>query len=844
VSAALTALFMDIDQGDSAGPAMRSAVVNFRTTASAAWTASTKSVYGGWHAEGWAYGPQAEEDIQVAARAMSDQGWISQSSKQTLAGQIIQSLVAKCLGTAGTTIAYICGDGDTFAFPQPFPDTAESGGCFLTVLASQADSTDGSYATYLTTNCPAITELYDATYAVFAQNLPAPAANLNAISSLRVDIGTGHYVLGFGGNKTFGLSGSLLNCDHQTFSPGKASIWRGLDALVVDGNNVVTNENPATKSQYADTLVINSPQQTYPDCMGSWDGGLITISALDTDNSTYAGIVGNFPSAYAPASPGDGTGGPCSVLRRRHVKIAVASGKTYDVFFDLMTCSAASDYKGPRWEFVASPMVVQNSTSDYSITVAKGSSKLFGRVLGSQPLANANTTPLSGVYDAEFSDISHTTLSTITVHQSDASTVSAMDATAGITANDGSWGVQVGAFVLMPATSTSGVTYSFTSTGSVQHLVFGLTPNAVYQYSGGQASTNAEGTLKFSTPANASSSMVITQATGGAPSAPTLNAPGVSGGAVSLSWSQPSGASTYNLYRGVATGGETLYQSGLNTPSYTDSSVTAGSEYFYEVTAVGTGGESSRSNEEAVTLPPGAPTGISIVAGVAQLAVSWTASPGATGYNLYLGTSSGGESLDESNVTSPYVITGLSPANTYYLQITATNAGGESARSAEASKAPQPPAPASLTATPTTGQVALSWPSVFGATSYNVYRGTISGGEVTLTTGVTGTAYNDRGVANGTPYYYEVTAVALVEGPASPEAQATPLAQPTGVVATGQVGQITIGWSAVPGATQYQVWRGLSSDGETLYETVSGTQYVDSGVTVGRTYFYYVVAIA
>jgi subtilase family serine protease len=80
-------------------------------------------------------------------------------------------------------------------------------------------------------------------------------------------------------------------------------------------------------------------------------------------------------------------------------------------------------------------------------------------------------------------------------------------------------------------------------------------------------------------------------------------------GSVSLGWSAPTtggGVQSYNVYRGVASGGETLLQAGVIGTSYTDSSVTAGTPYFYEVTASNSGGGSSRSNEASAT-PTAAP---------------------------------------------------------------------------------------------------------------------------------------------------------------------------------------------------------------------------------------------
>jgi hypothetical protein len=84
------------------------------------------------------------------------------------------------------------------------------------------------------------------------------------------------------------------------------------------------------------------------------------------------------------------------------------------------------------------------------------------------------------------------------------------------------------------------------------------------------------------------------------PSAPALaGKPG--DGKVALTWNTPSGAVTYNLYRGATSGGETLYKSGLSGNSAYDTGLTNGSTYYYQLTAVNTVGESKRSKEIALT---------------------------------------------------------------------------------------------------------------------------------------------------------------------------------------------------------------------------------------------------
>jgi hypothetical protein len=73
-----------------------------------------------------------------------------------------------------------------------------------------------------------------------------------------------------------------------------------------------------------------------------------------------------------------------------------------------------------------------------------------------------------------------------------------------------------------------------------------------------------------------------------------------------------------------------------------------------------------------------------------------------------------------------------------------------------------PYAPSGLTATGGVDQVTLSWTAGSGATSYNLYRATQSGGESSIApvvTGITGTSYTNTGLGSGLTYYYQVVAV-------------------------------------------------------------------------------------
>ena len=69
-----------------------------------------------------------------------------------------------------------------------------------------------------------------------------------------------------------------------------------------------------------------------------------------------------------------------------------------------------------------------------------------------------------------------------------------------------------------------------------------------------------------------------------------------------------------------------------------------------------------------------------------------------------------------------------------------------------------PVTPTGLVASPGNAQVSLSWDSSAGASTYNILRGTANGGPYTNIGVSFTTDYTDAGLANGTTYYYVVTA--------------------------------------------------------------------------------------
>jgi fibronectin type 3 domain-containing protein len=381
----------------------------------------------------------------------------------------------------------------------------------------------------------------------------------------------------------------------------------------------------------------------------------------------------------------------------------------------------------------------------------------------------------------------------------------------------------------------------------------------------------------------------IAAASATAPSAPQSLAATAGDGSVSLSWVAPAsngGAAItgYNVYRGTSPGGEsaTPIATGVTTTSFTDTGLTNGTTYYYTVAAVNSAGVSPQSNEASATpvavhaTAPSAPQSLTATGGNGSVSMSW-ATPSSnggspiTGYNVYRGTTSGGESatpiatgVTTTSFTDPSAVNGT----TYYYTVAAVNAAGVSPQSNEASATPQatvPSAPKGLVASAGDGSVVLSWavPSTDGGspiTGYNVYRGTSPGGEsgTPIATGVTTNGYNDTGLTNGTTYYYTVAAVNAVgvsqqsnEASATPKPAATVPSAPQGLTASGGNAVVTLSWSPPASnggaaVTGYDVYRGTTSGGESatpIATNLTTTSFTDTALTNGTTYYYTVAAV-
>ena len=212
--------------------------------------------------------------------------------------------------------------------------------------------------------------------------------------------------------------------------------------------------------------------------------------------------------------------------------------------------------------------------------------------------------------------------------------------------------------------------------------------------------------------------------------------------------------------RSTSPGGPFTIVASVSVPVYSDSSVLAGTTYYYVVSSVNTFGESTNSSPAAALacLRPTSPTGLTAVASGSQLTLNWSPSPDATTYSLARATSGTPYSYLAINFsTTSYTDTDLVAGVVYYYAVAAANDCNQGPASPALAAALPPPLPTGLAAQPGNRQVLLSWDVPPSPLVFNVKRSARQAGPYALVAAnVTGTSYLDAGLTNGVTCYYEV----------------------------------------------------------------------------------------
>ena len=324
---------------------------------------------------------------------------------------------------------------------------------------------------------------------------------------------------------------------------------------------------------------------------------------------------------------------------------------------------------------------------------------------------------------------------------------------------------------------------------------------------------------------------------------PTVSFSNVSTG-IKVSWSKVASVDGYRVYRSTYTNGNWSKWKNMGTAastktSWVDGSVKSGQKYKYTVRAVNGSYLSSYVN----------PSGLLYLAeplvgtknGSGNIAVSWTKSEGAKGYRIYRSEYTNGKWSSwknlgtlKSNKTS-WVDKSIKSGVSYKYTVRAVNEKTLSSytKTYNYYSLAQPKAKA---ANALKG-VNVSWSTVSGARSYNIYRSEYKNGKWSSWSKISNvnaakTSWVDSKATSGKTYKYTVRAV---NEKVMSSYKATGALMNLGVPAftcsgDGKKG-ITLSWQSVAGATEYYIYRKVDNAAKwTKIASVSGTNYVDKAV--------------
>ncbi len=384
---------------------------------------------------------------------------------------------------------------------------------------------------------------------------------------------------------------------------------------------------------------------------------------------------------------------------------------------------------------------------------------------------------------------------------------------------------------------------------------------------------------------------------------------------------------TYNIYWSTTPG--VTKQTGTKiagvTSPYSHTGLANDTMYYYVITAVTDSKEGPESLEVA-TAPkavlPLAPTGITVAPSntSVQIKIDRTGAATTTKFNLYWSTTSDFKVATKianafGSSSSTFQHTGLSNGTTYYYAVTAEAPEGESRKSKVIAATPladisaanyvvnvsqaRIATPNAITALAASQQVTLTWnmptnqiPTVFDPaatptmppviSSYTIYWSSAFINDITKAnkiavpvnskTKLPITFVHNTGLANATPYYYLITAIADIDANGNPlkTAGGQPLifesltGSQISVVPEAKVPDSPTGFSAVSGAqkialswtkstvanTTYSIYAStvtptqpedLVTSGN-LIATTGTTAYTHSGLQNHNTYYYVVTA--
>jgi hypothetical protein len=415
--------------------------------------------------------------------------------------------------------------------------------------------------------------------------------------------------------------------------------------------------------------------------------------------------------------------------------------------------------------------------------------------------------------------------------------------------------------------ATNNLVVSTTSTST--SYTANLSAGGSYKWNVAAGSTAGESSfttpLYFQTPAAATIPATPNNPSPGATASP---GPMQTGTSVTLNWTASTGATSYDIgVRDLATNNLVVSTTTTST-SYT-TNLAAGGSYRWNVAAMNTAGESQFTTAlyfqipAAITIPvtpsnplPGSTTSPGPVQSGVSVTLSWSASSGATSYDIGVRDLATNNLVVNTTTTSTSYTASLSAGGSYKWNVAAMNTAGESqfttalyfqtpAATAVAPSIASPgdttsPGPVLSTLTPT-----FTWSAATNATGYGLYVRDLTTNNLiypnasgTTATPLTGTSLSlpNGFLVAGHAYRWNMTSfVGATESPVSnlryfqtpaATAAAPALLTPGSAISPGPkltTTTPTFTWSAVSAATGYGLYVRDVTTGSLVYPNANGT---------------------
>ncbi len=413
-----------------------------------------------------------------------------------------------------------------------------------------------------------------------------------------------------------------------------------------------------------------------------------------------------------------------------------------------------------------------------------------------------------------------------------------------------SWAASTGATSYDVYFGTSPSPPLVTATAGTSYTPGVLDVNTVYYWRIVPSNVCHEGstspTWSFTTECPSPTAAVDPVPANGLPTAPVTS---------TLAWSAVEGAGTYDVYFGTAS--SPPMAGTVTAPGFNPGTLAPDTTYYWKVVPRNICGTATGClvwSFHTCPLTPPAASPVPEDGGSSTLlrsVLSWGAVASAVSYDVYFGTAANPPMA--GTVTTPSFTPGvLTPSTTYYWKVVpkstcgpAENVPTWSFTTCSLPAAAGAPSPGDGSTGVLTGST-LTWTHVEAAQSYEVYFGTSPDPQKAGT--VTAAAFSPGTLAHGTTYYWKVVPVSTCGAAENvPTWSFTTCSLPAAASGPnpgdGSVG-IMIGsqltWSAVEGATSYDVYLGTTAE-PSLVGSVSVPAYSPGQLAPETTYYWKVV---